>query len=463
MKPNSLDYWRDYFSTADRDVFDVIDGAIMVAASDCPQVFKLRRDRIAESLFSCRLALCSGCERVELFVPSEGAAVSRDNGEDDDGLMKSRIAGDADHHGGSKGSKVNSTGSDGTGDFMMNRESNYSFGDAEALTDEMEEESRILEEVSRIKDIVLNYEEESESVLFESLRRLQFMSLTVGMLKGTELGIAVNPLRKHRSKQINRLAQSLITVWKSSVDEWMQTTIDIPSGTPDSVNPSTVVDEEDEEGLPSPPLDEGAFLAAQPTSMELSGFFDGMDDDGNACAIRELPKKSEIRRKSTLHNPNRNGNIDQRMEKRSNDVKNQVTDKKPQPLKKETAVIKSNRLSNGNSEPMRLSNPSGDRKINMELKPQPRRLEKPATTMQGWASGCLQDDSKCMDKEAAAQMKLEATKRKLQERYQQAENAKKQRTVQVMDLHDLPKQAANRRNPPSKPGNHNRHWANRRR
>lgn len=37
-------------------------------------------------------------------------------------------------------------------------------------------------------------------------------------------------------------------------------------GTPDSVNPS-VLDEE--EGLPSPPFDE-AFFATQPTSMELS-------------------------------------------------------------------------------------------------------------------------------------------------------------------------------------------------
>lgn len=38
-------------------------------------------------------------------------------------------------------------------------------------------------------------------------------------------------------------------------------------GTPDSINPS-VLDEE--EGLPSPPLDEGAFFATEPTSMELS-------------------------------------------------------------------------------------------------------------------------------------------------------------------------------------------------
>lgn len=39
-------------------------------------------------------------------------------------------------------------------------------------------------------------------------------------------------------------------------------------GTPDSLNPSYVDDEE--EGLPSPPLDEGVFFATQPTSMELS-------------------------------------------------------------------------------------------------------------------------------------------------------------------------------------------------
>jgi len=42
-------------------------------------------------------------------------------------------------------------------------------------------------------------------------------------------------------------------------------------GTPDSVNPSVVVDdEEEEEGLPSPPMDEGALFAAPTGSMELS-------------------------------------------------------------------------------------------------------------------------------------------------------------------------------------------------
>ena len=43
-------------------------------------------------------------------------------------------------------------------------------------------------------------------------------------------------------------------------------------GTPDSVNPS-VVDDDEEEGLPSPPLDEGAFFVTQAGSMELSQVF----------------------------------------------------------------------------------------------------------------------------------------------------------------------------------------------
>ncbi|XLS79140.1 hypothetical protein HN51_063365, partial [Arachis hypogaea] len=38
-----------YFS----DIFEIIDHVIMMAASDCPKEFRLRRDRIADMLFSC--------------------------------------------------------------------------------------------------------------------------------------------------------------------------------------------------------------------------------------------------------------------------------------------------------------------------------------------------------------------------------------------------------------------------
>ncbi|KAI4386582.1 hypothetical protein MLD38_004503 [Melastoma candidum] len=460
MKPNSVgvDYWREYFRPSNRSIFDIIDGAIMVAASDCPQEFKLRRDRIAERLFSCRLARCSGCDRVELAVPSGGEDVDRD---DEDGLMKSGIAGDGDARG---GSKVNSTGRDDRRDTALNREANYSHGGAEALTDDIGEESRILEEVSRIKGILMNYEEESESVLFESLRRLQSMELTVAMLKGTGIGITVNLMRKHGSKQISRLALALISLWKSMVDEWMQTTQDIPGGTPDSVNPSTVVDEEeeDEEGLPSPPLDEGAFLTTEPTPVELSRFFDGMDDDGNPHNTRELPSKCGNGRKSSLQKPNSNG-IDQQIQKRPNGTRNPARNEKPEPLRNGSLAVKPNRFANGNSERERHADPIAERKIDMKL--QPGRLEKPAITMRGQCPVNQQDDSKCTDEEAAAQMRLEAAKRKLQERYQEVQNAKKQRTIQVMDLPHQPKRAAgiNGRNPPARPLNHKKQWANGRR
>lgn len=62
--------------------------------------------------------------------------------------------------GASKESKVHSARDDDPGEMNTNRVSNYSYGEAEALTDEIEEESQYVEEVFRIKDVLLNCEEE---------------------------------------------------------------------------------------------------------------------------------------------------------------------------------------------------------------------------------------------------------------------------------------------------------------
>lgn len=149
---SSLNYWRNYFRTANSDIFGLIDHAIMVAAVDCPKEFKLRRDRIAERLFSCRLARCLGCEKVELLVPGGGDHDDDDDDDDDE----DRDGGEVEA-GGSKQSKVNSSGDDQLGDMNT---SNYSDGLAEALTDEIEEESQIFGEVLRIKEIFQNSEHE---------------------------------------------------------------------------------------------------------------------------------------------------------------------------------------------------------------------------------------------------------------------------------------------------------------
>ncbi|KAH6820793.1 hypothetical protein C2S53_018911 [Perilla frutescens var. hirtella] len=53
------------------------------------------------------------------------------------------------------------------------------------------------------------------------------------------------------------------------------------------------------------------------------------------------------------------------------------------------------------------------------------------------------------------QMRLEAAKRKLHQRYQEAENAKKRRMIQVVELRDLPKQSLAHRNQQMRPaGSH---------
>lgn len=156
VKPGALDDWRDYFRTSSSDIFDIIEHAIMVAASDCPQEFRIRRDRIAEKLFSCKLAKCVVCDNVELSVPAGG------DGGDEVGGGCCKIVKFEEGGGGSKGSKVNSCRDDQVVEMnvMMNQLSNYSFGEAEALTDEIEEESQIVGEVLRIKEILDNCQDE---------------------------------------------------------------------------------------------------------------------------------------------------------------------------------------------------------------------------------------------------------------------------------------------------------------
>ncbi|KAL6997706.1 hypothetical protein U1Q18_007832 [Sarracenia purpurea var. burkii] len=453
IKSGSLDNWRDYFRTSNSDIFDIIEHAIMVAASDCPQEFRLRRDRIAETLFSSKLARCLRCHSMELSVPG-------DDDDEDEGGCKSGF--DRDGYGGiesggSKESKVNSCRDDQV-EMNMNQVSNYSYGEAEALTNEIEEESQIVAEVLRIKEILDNCQDESGSVLYDSLRKLQLMALTVDILKSTEIGKSVNALRKHKSQEIRHLARTLIEVWKDMVDEWVNTTANIggAEGTPESVNPS-VVDEE--EGLPSPPLDEGAFFAA-PT-MELSQFFDGMDDDGNPRNSGEFNKNRENGRKPSRENqhiPKPKQEIPRETLVPTNN-RNGEQLKKQVPLMKKQAddVVKANKPSNTESGPGRPTKVNVEKKVSNEAKLQ-RKPE--VGTIQKKPLAVQQDKLKCLDDSA----RLEAAKRKLHERYQQAENAKRQRTIQVMEIHDLPKQGiASHRNSNTRPGSHNRHWANGRR
>ncbi|XAR69540.1 hypothetical protein NMG60_11001170 [Bertholletia excelsa] len=440
MKSGTLDSWRTYFRSSSSDIFEIIEHAIMVAASDYPQEFRLRRDRIAETLFSCKSTRCLGCNRVELVdneVEGCKSGLDREGGEFE-----------------LKESKVNSCGDDQVATINPNQVSAYSYGEAEALTDEIEEERQTVGEVLRIKEILDNSKDESDSVLFDSLRRLELLALSVDILKATEIGKSVNILRKHGSKQIRNLARSLIELWKDMVDEWVNATAAIAESTPESVNPSTV---DEEEGLPSPPLDEGVFFGTQPTSMELSQFFDGMDDYGNPRNNGEMTKNQENSIKQCGENqnaPKRKQQIPREACVPLKDKEGELM-KKPPTMKKQTvAVVKPNKQSNTESGPGRPMNINVESMgCNTKNIQQKQKLDK--ATIQKKPFAAPQDKLNLDD---AA--RLEAAKRKLHERYQQAENAKRQRTIQVMELHDLPKQGVGHRNPHMRAGNHNRHWAN---
>ncbi|KAL0404783.1 UNVERIFIED_CONTAM: putative mediator of RNA polymerase II transcription subunitb [Sesamum radiatum] len=365
----SLDKWREYFRSANSDIFDIIEHAILVAASDCPYDFKLKRDRIAERLFACKVTKCFGCERIELAVPTgDGVEKSEDK-------YKSGI-----EAGGSKDtkeSKANSSSRDDDDDddddddhrevmeMNVNQISNYSYGDVDALTDEIEEESQFFGEVLRIKEILDNNEEESDTLLFDSLRRLQLMPLSVETLKATEIGKSVNSLRKHSSKEIRNLVRTLIEDWKVMVDSWVNATAAIAGAeiATESVKTSVV---EEEEGLPSPPLDEGAFFAT-PASMELSQkrymilIGDVISDPRNSG---EFNKNRESGRKPNLEKiNNRSWKVESPDDSRAPPPKEKRAEqmRNAEPiLKKQAPPSKPNRPPGGESGPGRPKPPSSE-------------------------------------------------------------------------------------------------------
>lgn len=474
-----MDYWREFFGTANADIFEIIEGAIMMAASDCPKEFRIRRDGIAQILFSCKLIKCSGCDKEELVLPVDdeqhdgGDGGGNDGGDDDDdddddmGVKYKTKLTDVDGNCSKGSSKViNDSRNDDDDDdddddeddnhhhqqqqqhLELNENnhqiSNYSYGDAEALTDEMEEESQTFDEVMRIKEIIDNNPDESASGLCNLLRKLQLMAISVETLKATEIGKSVNALRKHASKDVRQIARTLIEVWKDMVDEWVNATtkIAVSETTPESMNPS-VLDEED--GLPSPPLDDLSFLDPHSISLELSeNFFDGMDDYGNPRKNGEFNKNRDNGGKPPIDKQNVSK---WKQQKPLNGPTTTPKEDRDSFLMKQPTIVKPSKPPVANSSPGRRMNPNMERKLqNPEKANLPKRPMAP------------QHKPRSSDEETV-QDKLEVTKRKLQERYQQAKNAKRQRTIQVMELHDLPKQGMTSKNQHMRPGNnHNRYW-----
>ncbi|KAL6988060.1 hypothetical protein U1Q18_013807 [Sarracenia purpurea var. burkii] len=261
----NLDKWRNFFGSSHLNIFDILDKAILVAASDHPQEFNMRRKRIAKTLISPTLT------RVE------------------------------------SSSSVNK---------------------------EEEAESQSTGKILTIKEVLDNSRHEPDSVVYDSLRKLQLMTLSMDILESTKIGRSVNALRMHRSKQICHLAKTLVKVWKENVDEWIKSTEAITSAeeTNGNANPSVaetlisptltaVVDEE--EALPCPPWDEGDIFVAMTTSIDL---FKILNDD-------------------FVSDPQSSGKLKNTENERPSMGNQNVPDPKPKHLNKEQlgAVVKPNK------------------------------------------------------------------------------------------------------------------------
>lgn len=431
--PASLDYWRGFFSGARASIFDAIDAAIRVAAADHPDALRARRDAIAERLYTALIAL-----------PAPEAPGHPTRGQPP--LLLPEGAG-----------SVPSLCSSDRAEVVNN-------GGGAAPRNKSDDD--VVAEAFRVKAALSNAQEKSEAELLELLGRLGQLEFTVDAIRATEIGMAVKPLRKHGSKQIRQLVRSLIEGWKATVNEWVNNGDPIVDHTPQSVDASCL--DQEEGGLPSPPMDEAALFAAPCTSIQLSEFFDEMDDDGNIrsdakdggqCNPASQESVNKQSHTEQWYDPEQNWKLDQSAMKQSrpNEAFNWQTRKQSN----SGAQVKASSAAFGPGRPQ-LSHmgpkcsevkPKQQQDVSVaQRRPKPT-MPKPPTQ---------HDDNSVQAKlQLAKDAKLEATKRKLQEGYQEFNNAKKQRTIQMVDPQDLPKQGNRNLALSSKPRNNNNNNRNR--
>ncbi|KAM0865115.1 hypothetical protein ACQ4PT_043482 [Festuca glaucescens] len=533
---DGLDRWRDFFRGAGAGICEVVEKAILVAAADEPREFLRRRDRIAERLFNALhagalpppSASCHGSTTISQ-PPATPAAVAEDKGsvrrvpETLDSKLRSSSTGLAaplplarDQDSGSD------SGSDSEDDERLRRAAASNYGhtydedededddldleaaaaeedrhpqqheedqeaeELEALTNEIDRESQVVGEVLRIKDLLEHKQDYSDATLFDSLRRLQLMQLSVSALKATEIGRAVNGLRKHSSQRIRHLVQTLIQGWKVLVDEWVSTTnVALADNSPGTSNPSVVDDDDEEEGLPSPPLDEGAFFAPEATAIQLSEFFDEMDEDGNlrhnndtrpgnkrenngrrpadhsAVAKPELTRPAGTVERDQFRRPELTRQDP--LMRQTNQQKPQSSSLQARPHGMPNRQSRPPSSDSGSMRPIKAAphqKPVGDMKyketldhFGVDRKPAMGHVDKSRLHAQTSAGVRRESAKPKINDGLEGNVRLEAAKRKLQERYQELEKAKKQRTIQVMELGDIPKPKNHNRQPMAKSRN----------
>lgn len=396
-----MERWRTYLESSGTDFWTICERALTLAYIDNPEDFPLHRDRLAQKLYAP--------EKLDFEVSEEQAP-----------WMLTIKAG--------KPATEQANHSSDDDDPALHSPSNGNYDEAEALTEEMEEENLLKRDVFEIKDTLLD-SYKSEREIFNSLERLELMQLSFDVLKETEIGKVANSLRKHSSARIRALVKKLVSEWKDTADLWYKSVEDVTAAARAGAIPAagSPLDEE-EDGLPSPPMDEGALLAGRTASIEMSQLFDFMDDDtsagsGNPTRGSDVSGSASVKKANGhtdgMHAVNKHGD----RQKKDSDSKKKDRD----------SVTSSNGHSKRDKDD-HATNGYDSRRMSIE------KVEKKVQRHEAHSVGNFKTQTaKPPQDSPELDQKLLAAKRKLHENYQQAENAKRQRTIQVMELQDLPK------------------------
>ncbi|KAG6476779.1 hypothetical protein ZIOFF_066027 [Zingiber officinale] len=206
---------RRLMRSANVDLWSLIDTAISVAAAEHGEELRARRDGIVQRLYASdgRCGNCGGSSGARSGSP---VAAKEEEVKGRSSPWEKRIA----------------TG-EGTSSTPSPESMNNAVGVVVEEEEEEEEEEQeedvprsyghSIEEVKRkilaIKQFLEDTDQPEDS-LVSLLQNLADMDITFKTLKETDIGRYVNNHRKHPSNEVRQLVKQLVRKWKDLVDEW---------------------------------------------------------------------------------------------------------------------------------------------------------------------------------------------------------------------------------------------------
>ncbi|XP_020254665.1 uncharacterized protein LOC109831694 [Asparagus officinalis] len=273
----------------------------------------------------------------------------------------------------------------------------------------------------------------SENLLFESLRLLQLMELSAHTIKATDITSSVKCFLKDTSERIRNFAHLLVTGWEFLLSKWTADTresFDIYSAREEEI-----------------PFDIGDLLASQTSTFDLANFFNGMVDEWSLSRREQkrTGKNIEVLKRS-IHNPQETFIMSYRNEM-SYQVKPKVVYRFHRRVEKTGENTQLKTMKNSITKPQKTLKPGGNPASTEPAKSVllKKSTDKPSPNLKP-IQVCKRASPKILPRvtgkpeDLMYKEKLEVSKRKLRENYEDAENIKKKRRVVMIDLKSLPVQ-----------------------